>query len=318
MEKDKKRFNRSKKQTQLSLEDAQSVLVDVSNSEIERLEYLEGGFSNTNYLVRFKNKEMPVVIRIGDLTSRQFEIETSISTTYTNIKAPLLLKKTILRELNVAIYKFYDGILLSLLLESNKYPPELAENIGKSLADVHKIKFDHSGFFNDKLEVETITSNFGEELVDFTLSNLKSSIAIQKMGTALNNEIINLIKDHTDRLKRLQDTCSLVHFDFNPKNLLASRGEVQVILDWEYAASGSPLVDIANFFRFEEDYTDDFLNSFICGYQNAGGELPEDWRQIIKLLDLASMSNFITRSNELDASSKTAIKVFMQTAKYMK
>ncbi len=102
MEIDKKRFNRSKKPTALLRSDAQEILNDITVSKVETLEYLEGGFSNTNYLVHFENKESSVVIRIGDLTSKQFNIEASISRKFRNIKAPLLLKKTTLGTKNVA------------------------------------------------------------------------------------------------------------------------------------------------------------------------------------------------------------------------
>lgn len=318
MEKDKKRFNRSRNQTSLSLGDAQVVLSDICDGEIDRLEYLEGGFSNSNYMVRFKNEIEPVVIRIGDLTSKQFEIETSISRIFDNIKAPLLLKTTQLREMNLAVYKYYGGTLLSRTLDNNEYSLKLAFDVGKSLAAIHKVKFDNPGFFNEKLEVETVTSNFGEELIDFTIGNLKKPFAVLKMGTVLNKEAINLIEKNRERLTHLEDTCALVHFDFNPKNIIARNDEVEVILDWEYAASGCPLVDIANFFRFEEDYSFDFLTSFITGYEESAGKLPADWRRVIRLLDLASMSNFITRSKDLDNSSKTAINIVKQTVEFMK
>ena len=315
MEIDKKRFNRSKKPTALLRSDAQEILNDITVSKVETLEYLEGGFSNTNYLVHFENKESPVVIRIGDLTSKQFNIEASISRKFRNIKAPLLLKKTTLGTKNVAVYKYYDGRLLSQVLETGKYCLKLAFNIGQALGNIHKVKFDSSGFFSEQIDIEIKTPNFGKELFDFTLSNFENPIAVNKMGNELNEEVINLIKMYEGRLVALENTNSLVHFDFNPKNILVCNEEVQVVLDWEYAASGCPLVDIANFFRFEEDYSVEFLSSFISGYESVSDDMPKDWRSTLKLLDLASMSNFITRSEELDASSKTAINVVRRTVK---
>ena len=63
MEKDKKRFNRSKKQSILLKTDVQAILVDISTSKIKSMKYLEGGFSNTNYLVEFEGQEESVVVR---------------------------------------------------------------------------------------------------------------------------------------------------------------------------------------------------------------------------------------------------------------
>ena len=114
MKKDKERFNRSSKQTLLSHQDAQTILADIYTSEIEKLEYLEGGFSNTNYLVRFKANIAPVVIRIGNLTSRQFDIEASISEKFKNIK--VLFDKENLEE-----------TLGEILSKSNKTQLRIAE-----------------------------------------------------------------------------------------------------------------------------------------------------------------------------------------------
>lgn len=189
-------------------------------------------------------------------------------------------------------------------------------NIGASLAEVHDQKFDTSGFFNEKLEIENQTSNFGLEIADFTISNLSKVSAVQKMGPSLNSQVVALVQKYRSELGKIEETTRLVHFDFNPKNIIVSGDDVEVILDWEYAASGSPLADIANFFRFEEDYSKGFLNAFIEGYESINGKLPENWNKLIRIIDLASMSNFITRSEKLDASSQTSIKIFKKTVNY--
>jgi aminoglycoside phosphotransferase (APT) family kinase protein len=91
----------------------------------------------------------------------------------------------------------------------------------------------------------------------------------------------------------------LVHADFNGKNLLAvdrdGRWSISAVLDWEFAFSGSPLVDIGNMLRFRASYPLGFGSGFIAGYREAGGELPSDWWEVSQALDLYALADFLTR-----------------------
>jgi aminoglycoside phosphotransferase (APT) family kinase protein len=94
----------------------------------------------------------------------------------------------------------------------------------------------------------------------------------------------------------------LVHSDFNGKNLLAvnrgGRWSISAVLDWEFAFSGSPLVDVGNMLRFRASYPPGFSSGFIIGYQEAGGDLPSDWRDVSEALDLYTLADFLTRNPE--------------------
>lgn len=89
----------------------------------------------------------------------------------------------------------------------------------------------------------------------------------------------------------------LVHADFNAKNLViasnAGRWHVSV-LDWEFARSGNPLVDVANMLRFPEDLSLDFEEGFIAGFRDSGGVLGEQWRETSRALDLFALTDLLT------------------------
>jgi aminoglycoside phosphotransferase (APT) family kinase protein len=91
----------------------------------------------------------------------------------------------------------------------------------------------------------------------------------------------------------------LVHSDYNGKNLLAVGGDgrrsVSAVLDWEFAFSGSPLTDIGNMLRFRDSRPRGFADGFVAGYRDAGGQLPERWREISQALDLYALADFLTR-----------------------
>lgn len=91
---------------------------------------------------------------------------------------------------------------------------------------------------------------------------------------------------------------SLVHNDFNPKNLLVTRinddWRVVAVLDWELAFSGSPLVDVGNMLRFTSEYPPAYVDGFTEGFRGAGGLLPPGWRHISAALDLFALADILT------------------------
>jgi aminoglycoside phosphotransferase (APT) family kinase protein len=62
------------------------------------------------------------------------------------------------------------------------------------------------------------------------------------------DEVDELLADGVDRV-------SLVHSDFNPKNLLVDPETARItgLIDWEFAHAGSPYADLGNLLRFCED-----------------------------------------------------------------
>jgi hypothetical protein len=84
-------------------------------------------------------------------------------------------------------------------------------------------------------------------------------------------------------------------------------------LDWEFAMAGSPLVDIGNFLRFEDELPPGFGESFIRGYLSNSIGLPANWREVTRLLDLAAMINFLEREREAPKTFRTAISVIEST-----
>jgi hypothetical protein len=80
-------------------------------------------------------------------------------------------------------------------------------------------------------------------------------------------------------------------------------------LDWEFAMAGSPLVDIGNFLRFEDELPQGFGESFMEGYVSSSIGLPRNWREVARLLDLAAMVNFLDSEEETPKTFRTAISV---------
>jgi thiamine kinase-like enzyme len=119
------------------------------------------------------------------------------------------------------------------------------------------------------------------------------------LGSNISSEVFKFVHEHAYIIDDLDIQNSLVHGDFNPLNILATEREsfinITGILDWEYAFSGSPLMDIGNMLRYEDLNNTEFLSSFISSYRANGGLLPAKWLQKAKLLDLIALCGLLNK-----------------------
>jgi fructokinase len=69
---------------------------------------------------------------------------------------------------------------------------------------------------------------------------------------------------------------------------------VAAILDWELAFSGSPLLDVGHFLRYELDATPLREPYFSRAFVEHGGHLPDNWRLVVKLIDLTGLVECLT------------------------
>jgi hypothetical protein len=56
-----------------------------------------------------------------------------------------------------------------------------------------------------------------------------------------------------------------------------------------------------------------FSGSFIKGYLSSSIGLPDNWREVARLLDLAAMVNFLDSEEETAKSFRTAVSVIAKT-----
>ncbi|HEY3581171.1 MAG TPA: phosphotransferase [Pyrinomonadaceae bacterium] len=91
-----------------------------------------------------------------------------------------------------------------------------------------------------------------------------------------------------------QTKARLVHNDFGNRNIIvrevSGRWRVAAILDWEFATSGSPLVDVGHFLRYERPERPLREPHFSRAYVEHGGVLPENWELLVKLFDFTALA----------------------------
>jgi hypothetical protein len=73
------------------------------------------------------------------------------------------------------------------------------------------------------------------------------------------------------------------------------RWQVSGVIDWEFAFSGPPLVDLGHMLRYEKRGRPLAEPHFSEGFRAGGGTLPEDWRALARAVDLMALCEILTR-----------------------
>jgi aminoglycoside phosphotransferase (APT) family kinase protein len=174
----------------------------------------------------------------------------------------------------------------------------LGRTTGRALAAIGTISFDRGGFFTDGT-LEPSALDMSASLPEFVEKCLAAGPAPDVLSPAELAGLRSLARAWAPLAARASGSRQLVHSDFNPKNLLASRahGEwsITAVLDWEFAFSGSPLHDIGNMLRFAGERPPAFTAGFTEGFRGGGGELPPGWREESEALDLFALADLLTR-----------------------
>ncbi|KLN59438.1 hypothetical protein WH96_17385 [Kiloniella spongiae] len=299
----------------LKRKDILSVLDDFSLNHIRDIEYLSGGYSNINVKFSTKDKQ-PLVLRISNKSQRQFETEIAILKAVKNkIIVPTVYDYKINHSLlnrHVAILEFLPGTPLNTV-EASLAPEDIkiiAQQLGKILAEIHKFSFDKSGFLGKKFNVVDPFISFHESCYNYFENYLENKLLIQRIGVEELQRLRSLILKNDSKIRKLTNVSSLVHSDFNQKNILvdkrSKKWEITGILDWEFSFSGSPLIDFGNFFRFEREMHKDYKPVLIKSYRQHDGCLKLDWQQSAKILDLLSLLEFLTRKGNYPKTFTTA------------
>ncbi len=175
---------------------------------------------------------------------------------------------------------------------------ELGRGAGLALARIGAITFGQPGPFADA-SLEPAAGRLPGSLPEFVERCLAAGHAADALSAAELAGLRRLAEDGQQLAGQAESASQLVHSDFNPKNLLVGPGPdgwtVTAVLDWEFAFSGSQLVDVGNMLRFADELPPGFAVGFIGAFGWAGGVLPDDWREISLALDLYALADLLTR-----------------------
>lgn len=160
------------------------------------------------------------------------------------------------------------------------------EKVGAAAAEIHATEFSEVGFLGADLEVIA------------TLPSARDHVAasLEELGDpwARRADEVMALLAHLD-----EDVNSTVpvlnHGDFKPANLFLDSNERLVVLDWEFAFSGSHLFDLGQLLRW--GVSKDFRDGFSDAYEGAGGVLPHTWQEKAEIHDLVNLLHLARRSH---------------------
>lgn len=275
---------------------------------VKQITRLTGGLINTNLKVTFATGETPVVLRLyrGTAETCLKEVEV-LRLVCQNVPVP----KVLYAEPNgtggsspFVLLDFVEGLTFQQLKRTNDLDAihQAAASVGKVLAAIGRHSFDQPG--------RLVTTDSGQlavgmpyiEGADPVPRMLDTFLDSEDLSRRLGPELIETLHDYiwrwAPRLPDLTQDSFLVHSDFGNRNILVNqrngRWRVAAVLDWEFAFSGSPLLDVGHFLRYENADAPLREPYFSRAYLDNGGTLPDNWREVARVIDLTGLVECLT------------------------
>ncbi|MBI2522201.1 MAG: aminoglycoside phosphotransferase family protein [Bdellovibrio sp.] len=287
------------------------------NVDVLSIRELSGGYSNSNFF--FEGYHGKQVLRIFHKPIHQLKIEVAILKHIQSSElAPQVRFMSQMEGVNFCIVDFIEGQLLSEAWLGLKLSTleKILIDVGKKLQQVHSFKFKQAGFFGPMLDIENkFEGGAGTGFFNYIIVSLNSDLVRERLGHNLCQKTLKYVCSHEMAFSAVNSQCHLIHSDFNTKNILIcpEKAQVNAILDWEFAHSGTPLVEFANFLRFENETTVDVRALLRKGYGEDNELFCHDWRRTGSLLDIASMCGFLNRETLMPRSLNTVREVLLRT-----
>ncbi len=261
---------------------------------------LTAGLRNTNYRVQLADRAAPVLLRLFTADAAACAREVAlVRLLHGRVPVPAVLYADPAADPPWTVTSWIEGERFDVVLEGGTVADiaAAAHAAGTVLAQIHAISFPRPGFFGPDLEIAQSLDVSGGGWAGYISRCLFQGHAGQALGAELTQRFWRFVRDNAGRLEPLSGQSALVQADYKPWNLLvqdAAEGwSVAAVLDWEFAFAGSPLFDVAIFLRQEAFLPPEYARGFIAGYRGGGGDLPEDWHALVKLLDLLNMCSML-------------------------
>ena len=269
---------------------------------------LTGGLVNSNFKLRLDSPKLTLVLRIYQrdpaACAREIGLLQLLRGT---VPVPDVFYAEPLgtaTDRPFALLSYIDGITFQQLKRSGDIAgiQKSAYDVGKILATIGRYKFADVGTLETGFAVTETFIKGADPVPRFLDRCLTSNILQKRVTVPIQDRLHDLIWSWAPRFEGIEQEQSLVHCDFGSRNILVNARlekpndwEVVGIIDWEFAFFGSPLFDIGHFLRYERDNQPLREPYFSRGFIDGGGTLPDDWRQLARMIDLTALVDLLTR-----------------------
>ena len=266
--------------------------------DISQISLLDEGCRTTNYLVNtISNKKYVLKLFFQEEQSYKKEL-----TLFNKLKDDVPVQKICLVSRNsidgrtYIIYEYAEGKTISQhLKDGRKIDKDLIKSVAHNIGKIHNNKFKKMGSLNENLNVRndfiSIVSLYDKYINDNVIKRLGND-NIEKIKSIVNRNI--------QVLKSLDYDSRLIHGDFQGTNIVILNNRVSGIIDWEFCMSGCPLMDIGQFFRYEEYFDEELINEFKYEYEMISDyPLIDEWYKMSRILDLISLIQLMGRDEDM-------------------
>ena len=163
--------------------------------------------------------------------------------------------------------------------------------VGKALAEIHSVVFDTNGFLGPDLSIVEPLPNW--------MAAVEAEMAAvfgraHDAFASLRKPFLAFYERYRTELDDPAVGAVLQHGDFKPSNLHGTTSGSLLVLDWEFAFAGPPLMDLGQLVRWSVPRP--FLDAFASGYRSNGGRLPQDWTERAAVFDLVNLVEMLGRA----------------------
>ena len=321
----KANWERFKAHVDLNEEKIKDLLSPYCTDPIRNFLLLSEGCANTNYKITFQNDRPPLVIRIYMREKSALKREVAIHRLVANtIPVP---KHYYFDDLchhypyAYSIMEWIDGRLMReiVLSKDDKAISDIVFEAGQYLDELRKIKFDKGGFFDETLSIRPFTQE--EKYLPYVLSLLQENNVKDSLGHSLLDSVKKLVEKNSHLLPDL-DNANLTHSDYDPANIMVKNfngtWKIAAILDWEFAYSGTYLLDMGLMLRYSHKLPKYYEDKFIEGVESTGHQLPENWKKQAKLMDLLCLLQLIhsNQSSERPNLNRDVVSLITNTVNH--
>lgn len=262
------------------------------NSTLSILDFclIDDSISNTGYAVTTDSGKY--LLKLYSNTTDK--IETAVYKSLQNIiNVPKLYYYDGSKQLfpfSYTITEFIEGVTyIKYVRTGMKYPVEMACEIERTCAEIHKRKYKHDALLDDNLNIIEEIPRTRDKILQLLDSRPGEHLGIETV-----TKLREFILKNPDLFDRIEAESVLCHGDFGYNNIMVSNGKLYCI-DFEFAYSGSIYNDIGRFFRRKDSDVQALIdkhvyNSFAQGYNSVSeSKLPSDWLTLARLCDINAM-----------------------------
>lgn len=276
-------------------------------AELSSFQLITGGRANTNYALTTNQGRFVLRLHASGpaVGAKERALQALVATTVPT--APVLGGGVLGAGHAYTLLGFVEGDTLEQVLSRDDHRVvAAARGLGRVLGRLSFQRFSQPGELavhaSGAIEVEAWPFD------DYFRSVLFDSPAATRLG-AMRERLWTFLEHAEQRYPDPWHT-HLVHGDFNPSNLLIDpSGEPTAVLDWEFSHAGKLWMDLGNLLRERPGLPlpRSFEPALLSGLRDEGVALPEHWRALCLVVDLASACEFLSSTEDRPRTHQAAL-----------